>query len=262
MQAHAIGDNATRLGCRGDHLAARAHTKGIDAPAVRRMTDQFVGSGTKGRMAGKGTILGAVDHPAGVFDADAHCKGFLLHANPLGKQCLNRVAGGMADAEEDGVCPELGTFSGMAENRAFDMLVTDDEFFQTGLEQDGAAEGDDLFPNGSYDTFQPIGADVRFLVDKDLFRRTVCHEGFQDVSHMRAFNAAGQFSIRKRACSAFPKLDIGFGIEDAAFLKEQDILCAPVDRLAAFDKNRVCSGPGEGQGCKETGGTGANNKGR
>ena len=67
-------------------MTSGTHAERVDAPAVRRMTDQFVGSGTKGRMAGKGTILGAVDHPAGVFDADAHCKGFLLHANPLGKQ--------------------------------------------------------------------------------------------------------------------------------------------------------------------------------
>jgi hypothetical protein len=86
----------------------------------------------------------------------------------------------MADAEEKGVGEEFAAIAFMSKDSTFDMLAADEQFFQTGFKEYGAAEGEDFFPDGGNDAFKTVCADMRFLVDENIRGGTVGNEGFQN----------------------------------------------------------------------------------
>jgi hypothetical protein len=77
---------------------------------------------------------------------------------------------------------------------------------------------------------------------------------------MGAFDAAGQFAIRKGAGAAFAELDVGIRIQVAMLLEKKDVLRSPVDRLAALDQDGVRAGFCQGQGGEKTGGAGSDDE--
>ena len=58
-----------------------------------------------------------------------------------------------------------------------------------------AAKTDDFLSDRRHNTFQAVGADMRLLVNENLFRCTVGNEGFQNVPDMGTLDPAGQFAI-------------------------------------------------------------------
>ena len=96
----------------------------------------------------------------------------------------------------------------MTQDCAFDMTAPENQFFQAGFKPDRAAQTYDFIPDGGDDTFQPVRADVRFLVNQDFLRCSVGNEGFQDVPDMGTFDAAGQFAVGEGARAAFAELDV------------------------------------------------------
>ena len=101
---------------------------------------------------------------------------------------------------------------------------------------------------------------MRFLINEDIIRCTMGNKGFQNRPYMRAFDAAGQFSVRKSTGAAFAKLNIGIRIQFSFFLQEKHVLRSPVNRFATFDEHGVCPGFCQSQGGEKPGGTGTDDK--
>ena len=180
METHAIDNDSAGLGSRSDDMTAGTHAEGIDTTSVRRVADQFVGSGAERRMTGKGAVLRTVNKGTRMFNADTHRKGLLHHTDSLGKQGLDGIPGGMPDAQENRIRTEFTPFTRMGKDGSFHMAAPENKLLHTGFKKNGAAKRNDFLPDGGNHSFQPVRADMRHAVNENILRRAVGNEGFQN----------------------------------------------------------------------------------
>ena len=93
--AHAVGHDAALLAGGGDDLAARAHTKGVNAPPCVGVHRELIVGG--GEILGIVTVLRLVDQRLRMLDPCTDGKGLGLHRDALFQKQLEGVPRAVAD---------------------------------------------------------------------------------------------------------------------------------------------------------------------
>jgi hypothetical protein len=99
--AHAIGDDAPFLRCRGDHAPAGAHAEAVHCAAIGASGGEAVRRRAQIRVARTTAITRLIDPALRMLDPHADGEGLGLDMHPAGVQHLEGRAGAVADGEHD-----------------------------------------------------------------------------------------------------------------------------------------------------------------
>ena len=166
--AHAVGDDAPRLGGRGHHGAARAHAEAVDRAAVRAVMHELVVGGAQPRMAGSSAVAAAVDERLRMLDAQADGERLRLDRNAALLEHLKRIAGAVADRQHDMIGRDVLAVGEHHARRPAAAVRphVDLEVVDFALEAIFAAERLDGLADVFHHRHQPEGADVRLGDDR------------------------------------------------------------------------------------------------
>ena len=208
-------------------------------------------------MAGKAAVTGGIDLCAGMLNAHADRKRFLLHRLPAALQHRKGVPRAVPYGEHrsgagQGVNAVRPLYHQSGEPAAAQLQIGEHvaEAHLTAEPQDFPAQIFDGFP-------QPVGADVRRCLPEDVRRCTAGGELFEHLPAARVPDAGVQLAVRKGAGAALAELDVGPGIQTAGPVKGLHFFSAGVHVVAALEQNRMQSGLRERQRSEQPGRTAA-----
>jgi len=230
------------------------------------MHSQLVFGRGQVRVVGLWAILAQIDLALPVLDPDPHGKRLGGQGNIALLQHLHRVAGTVADRQDNlrgrpgfrlvsSCCSQAA--DGQPKRRGSCGILL--QVIQPGAERKCPAQLFDGVADRCDDPTEQIGADMRFLFDQDLRWRTCQDELFQHGTAARIVQVGRQLAIGKSPGSAFTKLDIILRVQRAAGPETVHRLLAAGDRLATLNDPRPESGPGQSQCRKQASRTAADN---
>ena len=245
-RAHAVRDDAARLGGRADDGAARAHAEGVDPAPVFEVDVQLVVRRAELRMPRKRAVLRAVDRLRAVLDARADRKGLRLHRDArLGAEHLERVARAVADREHHVARLQRFAHTAAREHNAAHRAVPHEQVLHLRVKAHFSAETPDLLADRAHGLREPVGSDVRLRLEEDFLRRAVLGERLQDKKDALVLCAGIQLAVRKRAGAALAELHVAFAVERAVLPEALHGVLPVLDRAAALHDDRPQPGAGQ-----------------
>ena len=247
--AHAVGDDAVGFAGRGDDRAARAHAERVDAAAARQVQRQLVIRRAKRRMARRRAVLRGVDEALRMLNARADGEGLLHQRDAARKQRLKRVAGAVADSEDDGFGGQFLFALCVLIANGGDMAVRMQYARQPRAEAHLAAQLENPHAHGLDHAAELIRADVRLGVNENVVRCAEAHKCAQNVLAARVFRARVELAVGKRARAALAELHVGGRGKGfrAARPVGVHIAGAGIHVLAAFQHDGACARFGQRQ---------------
>ena len=207
-------------------------------------------------MAGRGSVLNAVDELLRVFDPEAEGERFGFQRHPGSAQHLKRIPGAVPDCQkEDG-------------SRDSDLIVQDGPLDGSLMNFQPCQLGSksifrplllQIFSQAQDDTSQPVRTEVGSLQVKDFLRGAKAAKGFENESNSRILKAGVEFPIRKSAGSSFPELHVASRVQ-IPFLPEAINILHPFrDFFSPFDNQGGYPGFHQTQSGKKACRTGSHN---
>ena len=111
---------------------------------------------------------------------------------------------------------------------------------------------DDLLPDDDNHLSQDVGADVGLCGGEDLLWCAMRHKFLQHGAAEAVVDAGHQLAVRKGACPAFAKLDIGTFIQPVLHQEVIDIKHPLLHRRALLQKDRTIAGSCKGKSRKHS----------
>ena len=146
-------------------------------------------------MRRRRTILGAIDHPLGMFNAHAHGKGLLGHSCAQIVDHLKGIPGAVAHGQDHILRIQHVLARAVRQHGARHPAFTEPQARQPGFKPHVAAQDDDLLPDTAHHAFQIVRADMGLGFPQDFLRRARAPEFLQHGAAAGILDAAVQLAV-------------------------------------------------------------------
>ena len=201
------------------------------------MDGQLVVGGRQGRVRGQGAVLGFIEPPLGVFDADAHGEGLAFHGDSGVQQHLEGIPGAVAHGQDQRAAPAGADASVLFPGDGGEAAAGAGNAGQAAAELHAAAQCFNAAAQRLHHRHQYVGPNVGFGVQQDVVPGAGLVKLLQDPANAGITDAGIQFAVGESAGAALPKLDVAGGIQPAGFPKGFHFAPAGFSVLAPFQHN-------------------------
>ena len=207
-------------------------------------------------MAGQLLVLGQVDVPLAVLDADPYRQGLRLHGDPGGVEYLEGVPGAVAQGQNHLPDGEAVGSAGTRHLQGGHMPLLNLQPRQPVAEADIAAQVLQLPPEGDQGPVEVVGTHVGLGVHQDALRRAVGHQGLQDEAVAGVPGAGVQLPVGEGPGAALAELDVGLRVQGPCGPEPLHVRLAALHVPPPLQQNGPGAAPGQGQGAEEASGPG------
>ena len=200
---HTVNDYSSLLACRRDHLAARAHTEGIDSSLSPSVGKRIFGS-SECTLSGKSTVQSLLNKASLVFYSHSHRYRLRNDVELI----LNKHAVGITRTVAKRQHYRRRKEFPLA-RRDLDKTVASLAYArQLTTVYDLSAKTFDMCKDIIHNSSQNVRANVRLCLNGYFLRRTEFHKRFEHVRAFGIVDPCQQLSVRKCARSSRTELNI------------------------------------------------------
>ena len=215
------------------------------------MAGELVGGGREAGGPGVLFILGGVDVPLPLLDADAHGEGLGLHGYGPGKEHFKGVPGGVARGQDEVAAGQDLRPLGPLHRHGGDGAVLDADVRQPVLEADVRPQGDELSPEVPQGDVEVVRPHVGLGVHQDVPGRAAGGQLLQDEAVADVLRAGIELAVGEGPGAALSELDVGPRVQASRAEEGFHIALPLLHRAAPLQQDGPLPGPGQDQRGKE-----------